>query len=143
MNSAGGAFFGFTGRKTHGATGNDGGNRMLVDHLGHRIAKQHHILIEGLDLALQFDPVDEINRNRHMLATQGVEEWVLQELTFVIAHDIFRVQELIRLHLTTANLPGMRLYADSLSVKGLCELFIWMRIGVPTRSNSLRNRPSR
>ncbi len=81
---------------------------MLVDHLGHRIAKQNYILIERLDLALQFDPVDEINRNRHMLATQGVEKWVLQQLTFVIAHDIFRVQELIELHLTTANRPGMQ-----------------------------------
>lgn len=79
---------------------------MLVDHLGHSVAKQNHILIEGLDLALQFNPVDEINGNRNMLATQGVEKWVLQELTFVIAHDIFRVQKLIELDLTTGRGPG-------------------------------------
>jgi len=42
---------------------------MLVDHLGDRIAKQNHILIERLDLALQFNPIDEINGNRNMLAT--------------------------------------------------------------------------
>jgi hypothetical protein len=38
-----------------------------------------------------------------MLAAQSVEEGVLQQLTFVIAHDIFRVQELIELHLTTRH----------------------------------------
>ena len=90
------AFFGFAGGKIHSAAGNDGGNRMLVDHLGHRIAQQDHILIERLDLSLQFDPVDEINGNRHMLATQGIEKWVLQQLTFVVAHDIFRVQKVDR-----------------------------------------------
>jgi hypothetical protein len=50
---------------------------MLVDHLGHRIAKQHDVLVEGFDLALQLDAVDQINRNRHVLATQGVQEGVL------------------------------------------------------------------
>ena len=80
---------------------------MLVNHLGHGVAQQDHILIERLDLALQFDTVDKVNRNRHMLTTQGVEKWVLQELTFVIAHDIFRVQELIRFDVNTANHAGM------------------------------------
>ena len=75
---------------------------MLVDHLGHRVAKQNYILIERFDLTLQFNPVDEINRNRHMLATQSVEKWVLQQLIFVVAHDIFRVQKLIELNVTTA-----------------------------------------
>ena len=42
---------------------------MLVNHLGDGIAKQNHVLIERLDLALQFDPVYKINRNRYMLAT--------------------------------------------------------------------------
>jgi hypothetical protein len=42
-----------------------------------------------------------------MLATQGVEKWVLQQLTFVVAHDIFRVQKLIDPNLTTAHLRGM------------------------------------
>jgi hypothetical protein len=39
-----------------------------------------------------------------MLATQGVEKWILQKLAFVIAHDIFRVQKLIELKVTTATL---------------------------------------
>ena len=74
---------------------------MFVNHLSHSIAKQNHILIERFDLTLQFDPVYEINRNRHMLATQGVEKWVLQQLTFVIAHDMFRVQKLMEFDHTT------------------------------------------
>ena len=80
---------------------------MFVNHLRHRVAKQHDILIERFDLALQFDPVDEINRHGNMLATQGVEKWVLQKLTFIIAHDIFRVQKLRELKVTTLDLTPM------------------------------------
>ena len=69
---------------------------MLVNHLGDGVAKQDHVLVERFDLTLKLDAVDQINRNRNMLATQGVEKWVLQKLAFVIAHDIFRVQKLIR-----------------------------------------------
>ncbi len=65
---------------------------MFVDHLGHGVAQEHHILIERFDLALQLDAVDEVNRDRHMLAAQGIEEGVLQKLTLV-AHDILRVQK--------------------------------------------------
>ena len=66
-----------------------------------RVAKQHHVLIEGFDLTLQFDAIDEVNRNRHMLAAQGVEKGILKKLTFV-AHDILRVQELLlKLYLNT------------------------------------------
>jgi hypothetical protein len=36
-----------------------------------------------------------------MLATQGVEKWILQKLAFIIAHDIFRVQKLIEPDHTT------------------------------------------
>ena len=68
---------------------------MLVNHLGDGVTKQDYILIEGFDLTLQFDPVDEVNRNRYMLATQGVEKWILQKLAFIDAHDMFRVQKLI------------------------------------------------
>ena len=64
---------------------------MFVNHLRHCIAQQHDILIKRFNLALQFDPVDEINRHRNMLATQGVEKWILQKLAFIVAHDIFRV----------------------------------------------------
>jgi hypothetical protein len=42
---------------------------------------------------LQLDAVDQVDGNRDVLTAQGVEEGVLQELTFVIAHDILRVQK--------------------------------------------------
>ena len=69
---------------------------MLVNHLGDGIAKQDNILIKGFDLTLKLDPVDKVNGNRNMLSTQGVEKWILQKLAFVVAHDMFRVQKLIR-----------------------------------------------
>ncbi len=77
---------------------------MLVNHLRHRVAKQHDILVERFNLPLQFNTVDEVNRYRNMLATQGVEKWVLQKLTFIIAHDIFRVQKLRDPKVTTLAL---------------------------------------
>ncbi len=99
--SAGGAFLGFGRSKIDRTTGNNGRDRMLVDHLGDGVAQEHNVLIERFDLALKLDAVDEVNRHWHMLTAQSVEEGVLQQLTFVIAHDIFRVQELVELHLTT------------------------------------------
>jgi hypothetical protein len=64
---------------------------VLVDHLRHGVAQQHDVLVKRFDLPLQLDAVDQINRHGHMLATQLVQERVLQELAFVIAHDILRV----------------------------------------------------
>ena len=80
---------------------------MLVNHLGDGVAQQNHVLIERLDLALQFNPVDEIDGHRNMLATQGVEKWILQELAFIVAHDIFRVQKLMELDLNTPAEAGL------------------------------------
>lgn len=77
---------------------------MLVNHLCNCVTKQHNILVKRFDLPLQLDAVDKINRHRNMLATQGVEKWILQELAFVVAHDIFRVQKFIELKVTTATL---------------------------------------
>ncbi len=51
---------------------------MLVDHLSHRVAKQNHVLIERLDLALQLYPVDEINGYRNVFSTQGIEKRILK-----------------------------------------------------------------
>lgn len=64
---------------------------MLVHHLRDSVAQQHNILVKGLDLALQFDAIDKVNRDWYMLAAQGVEKGVLKKLAFV-AHDILRVQ---------------------------------------------------
>src|SRR5450631_4099211 len=45
----------------HRPTWHDRGDGVLVDHLRHGVAQQHDILIEGFDVALQFDPVDEVD----------------------------------------------------------------------------------
>jgi len=51
-------------------------------------------MVKRLNLTLQFDAVNEVNRHWHMFTAQGVKKRVLQELTFVvIAHDILRVSE--------------------------------------------------
>jgi hypothetical protein len=59
------------------AARHDGGDGVLVDHLGDRVAQQHHVLVEGLDLPLQLDAVDQIDGHRHMLTAQSVQERVL------------------------------------------------------------------
>jgi hypothetical protein len=58
--------------------------------LGDGIAKQHNVLVEGLNLALKLNAIDQINGNWHVLAAQCVEEGILQKLPFVV-HDILRV----------------------------------------------------
>ena len=63
---------------------------MLVNHLRNGIAQQYDILIKRFNLPLQFDAVYQIDGNGHMLATQCIEERVLQQLAF-IAHAIFSV----------------------------------------------------
>ena len=71
------AFGALGGREVDRAARHDGGNGVLVDHLRHGIAQQHDVLVERLDLALQLDAVDQIDRHRHVLAAQGVQERVL------------------------------------------------------------------
>lgn len=89
---------------------------MLVDHLGDGVAKQNYILVKGFNLTLQLDSVDEVNRNRNMLTTQGIEKWILQHLAFIVAHDIFRVQKLIGFDHTTPVCTGGQAQRDSLSL---------------------------
>ena len=74
----------------HRTAWHDRGDGVLVDHLGHGVAQQHHVLVEGLDVALKLDAVDQVDRNGHVLFAQQVQKGVLQELAF-IAHDMFRV----------------------------------------------------
>ena len=71
----------------------NGRNRMLVNHLGYRVAQEHHVLVKRLNLTLEFDAVDQIHRDGNVLAAQGVQKRVLQELAFVV-HDILRVGKL-------------------------------------------------
>jgi hypothetical protein len=76
--------------KVDGTAWNDGGNSVFVDHLRHSVAKQNDVLVERLDLALEFDAIDQVDGHWHMLAAQSVEEGILQKLPFVV-HDILRV----------------------------------------------------
>lgn len=62
---------------SHGARRHNRGNCMFVNHLIDAVAQQHDKLIEGLDLSLQFDAIDEEYRHRHALFAQDVEERVL------------------------------------------------------------------
>ncbi|MOA66887.1 hypothetical protein D3C78_1938090 [compost metagenome] len=56
---------------------NHGRNRVLVDHLADGVLQQHHELVERFDRALQLDPVDQIDRNRDLFFSQGVQVRVL------------------------------------------------------------------
>jgi hypothetical protein len=62
---------------------------VLVDHLGDGVAEKDHILVERLDVPLQLDAVDQVDRDGNMLFSQQVQERVLKKLTFV-AHDMLR-----------------------------------------------------
>lgn len=61
----------------HRARRHDRRNGVLVDHLGHGVTEQHDVLVEGFDVPLELDPVDEIDRNRNVLFTQCVQKRVL------------------------------------------------------------------
>jgi hypothetical protein len=56
---------------------NDGRNGVFVHHLGHRVLEQNDILVEGLDLALQLDAIDQVYGNRNVFTTQRVQKRVL------------------------------------------------------------------
>lgn len=64
---------------------------MLVDHLGHGVLQQNHVLIKGLNVSLKLDAVHKVDGHWHMLFAKQVQEGVLKKLAFV-AHDIFRVE---------------------------------------------------
>ncbi|MPL79210.1 hypothetical protein SDC9_25085 [bioreactor metagenome] len=67
-------------------TRHDRRDRMLVDKLALAIpAQQHAEVVEPGDHALQFDPVDEEDRDRNLRLADVVEECVLQVL-FVGSH---------------------------------------------------------
>jgi hypothetical protein len=72
----------------HRTRGHDGRNGVFVDHLGDCIFQQHDVLVERFDLALQLNAVDQVNRDLNVLFTQGVEERILEGLSF-IAHFLF------------------------------------------------------
>src|SRR4029077_12092778 len=62
---------------------------MLVDHLADAVLQQNHELVKGVDLPLQLDAVDQVDRYRNPLLAQGVEERVLQGLAFGHVFSLF------------------------------------------------------
>src|SRR3546814_15292062 len=66
-----------TGSHAHVARRHHGRDGVFVDHLADGVAQQHHELVEGLDRALQLDAVDQVDRHRHALAPQRVQERIL------------------------------------------------------------------
>jgi hypothetical protein len=50
---------------------------MLVDHLRDGIPEENDVLVEGFDLALELDTVDEVDRDRNMVLAEEVQEGVL------------------------------------------------------------------
>src|SRR6185295_16312086 len=70
-------------RHRDGTRWHDRRNGVLVDHLRHGVLEEHDVLVEGFDLSLQLDAVDEVDRDRDMLLAQRVEERVLQQLALV------------------------------------------------------------
>ena len=70
-------FFALIGTEVHCTAGDDRGDGVLVNHLRDRVAQQDHVLIEGFDVALELDAVDQVNGHRHVLTTQKVQEGVL------------------------------------------------------------------
>ena len=83
------AYIIITGRLLGGAwariVGNSDGSRwhnrryrMLIDHLTDTVPQQYYKGIKRLDLALQFNPVNKVHRNRDSFFSQYIEEGVLQ-----------------------------------------------------------------
>lgn len=64
-------------RQAHRTAGYDGGNGVFVDHLADSVLQQDDELVEGFDLALQLDAVDQIDGNRDAFLTQGIQVRVL------------------------------------------------------------------
>lgn len=55
---------------------------MLINHLSNGVLQQDHVLVERLDLTLQFDSVHKIKGDLHILLTESVQELGLQLLLF-------------------------------------------------------------
>src|SRR6185437_3086592 len=100
------------------AAGHHGRDRMLVNHLADLVAQQYHELVERFDRALQFDPVDQINRDRYMLAAQSVQKRILQGLA--LGHDL-APRNFIRPLVVGLLRTGARFHADRPSSISFCR----------------------
>ena len=50
---------------------------MLVDHLRDSVLEEYNVLVKRLNLALQFDAIDEIDGDRYVFLAQNVQKRVL------------------------------------------------------------------
>jgi hypothetical protein len=64
-------------RQAHWTARHHSGNGVFVDHLADCVLQQNHELVEGFNLALQLDAVDQIDGNRYAFLTQGIQVRVL------------------------------------------------------------------
>src|SRR5512140_2647072 len=70
-------------RYRYRARRHDRGDGVLVHHLRHGVLEEDHVLVERFDLPLELDAVDQVDRHRHMLLAQRIEERVLKQLALV------------------------------------------------------------
>jgi hypothetical protein len=54
---------------------------VLIDHLTDAVLQQHHELVEGIDLTLEFDAIDQVDGDGDAFLAERVQEWILQGLT--------------------------------------------------------------
>ena len=54
-----------------------GGNRVFINHLIYAVAQQHNKLVEGINLALQFDAVYQVYGHWHPFLAQCIQERIL------------------------------------------------------------------
>ena len=64
-------------RQTHISRRHDCRNSVLIDHLGDGVFQQHHKLVEGFDLSLKLDAVDQVDLDGNPFLAQGVKVRVL------------------------------------------------------------------
>ncbi len=81
-------------READGTTGDNGRYSVFVNHLGHGIAQQDHILIKRFNLSLQFDSVNQIDGNWDMFTTQCVQERIWRSWPLLLS-DMLRVQNVV------------------------------------------------
>jgi hypothetical protein len=72
--------------KAHSSGGYYGGDGVLIDHLGHGVAQQNNVLIKRLNVTLQLNAIDQIDRHWNVLFAQGIQKRVLQQLDLFGIH---------------------------------------------------------
>src|SRR5579863_6296794 len=111
-------------RQPHVARRHDGRDRVLVDHLADTVLQEHDELVKGVDLTLQLYAIDQIDRHRHPLLAQGIQEGVLQGLAF--GHHVLLIFPLRVFGRTIEPHPHFH-------VRGLAQAYVPRKRTAPTR----------